>query len=82
MTFGEAEEEFGMDDETVGLGMIGQGSGKVRGEQVDARSKGKYYIHSVLVISAVSHYSQPLPCRFEIVAISPALRRDRVTQTI
>ncbi|ORX33869.1 hypothetical protein BD324DRAFT_584604 [Kockovaella imperatae] len=41
MEFGKAEEEFGMDDETVGLGMVGQGSGRVRGEQVDARSKAK-----------------------------------------
>ena len=41
MEFGKSEDEFGMDDETVGLGMIGAGSGKVRGEQVDARSKGK-----------------------------------------
>lgn len=40
--FGKAEDETGMDDETVGLGMIGSSSGRVRGEQVDARSKGKY----------------------------------------
>ena len=41
MEFGKAEEEFGMDDETVGLGMIGSSSGRVRGETVDARSKGE-----------------------------------------
>jgi hypothetical protein len=40
MAFGEAEEEHGVDDETVGLGMIGR-AGRVRGETVDARSKAK-----------------------------------------
>lgn len=30
-----------MDDETVGLGMIGSASGRVRAENVDARSKGE-----------------------------------------
>lgn len=39
--FGKAEDETGMDDETVGLGMIGSSSGRVRGDQVDARSKGE-----------------------------------------
>jgi U4/U6 small nuclear ribonucleoprotein PRP31 len=41
MEFGKAEEEIGMDDETVGLGMIGSASGRVRAENVDARSKGE-----------------------------------------
>ena len=41
MEFGKAEEETGVDDETVGLGMIGSASGRVRGETVDARSKAK-----------------------------------------
>ncbi|KAK6903291.1 U4/U6 small nuclear ribonucleoprotein PRP31 [Kwoniella mangroviensis CBS 10435] len=41
MEFGKAEEEIGVDDETVGLGMIGSGSGRVRGEVADARSKAK-----------------------------------------
>ncbi|ORY22575.1 hypothetical protein BCR39DRAFT_551324 [Naematelia encephala] len=41
MEFGRPEEETGVDDETVGLGMIGAGSGRVRGEVVDARSKAK-----------------------------------------
>ena len=40
MEFGKAEEETGVDDETVGLGMIGT-AGKVRGEMADAKSKGK-----------------------------------------
>lgn len=40
MEFGKAEAETGYDDETVGLGMIGAGSGRVRGEVADARSKG------------------------------------------
>jgi U4/U6 small nuclear ribonucleoprotein PRP31 len=43
MEFGKAEEETGMDDETVGLGMIGSASGRVRGDQVDARSKGELH---------------------------------------
>lgn len=41
MEFGKAEEEIGVDDETVGLGMIGS-AGRVRGEMADARSKGAY----------------------------------------
>ncbi|WWC69164.1 uncharacterized protein I206_103100 [Kwoniella pini CBS 10737] len=41
MEFGKAEEEIGIDDETVGLGMIGSGSGRVRGEVADSRSKAK-----------------------------------------
>lgn len=41
MEFGKAEEETGVDDETIGLGMIGSASGRVRGEVVDARSKAK-----------------------------------------
>jgi len=41
MEFGRPEDETGMDDETVGLGMIGAGTGRVRGETVDAKSKGK-----------------------------------------
>lgn len=40
MEFGKAEEETGVDDETVGLGMIGS-AGKVRGEMADAKSKGE-----------------------------------------
>lgn len=43
MEFGKAEEEIGVDDETVGLGMLGQ-AGKVRGPAVDSRSKGKSHI--------------------------------------
>lgn len=41
MEFGKAEEEIGVDNETVGLGMIGS-AGRVRGEMADARSKGTY----------------------------------------
>ncbi|WWD16212.1 hypothetical protein CI109_100638 [Kwoniella shandongensis] len=40
MEFGKAEDEVGIDDETVGLGMIGS-AGRVRGEVADARSKAK-----------------------------------------
>ena len=46
MEFGKAEEETGVDDEVVGLGMIGASSGRVRGETVDARSKGGHGIIS------------------------------------
>lgn len=41
MEFGKAEEEADMDDESVGLGMIGSASGRVRGEVADAKSKGE-----------------------------------------
>jgi U4/U6 small nuclear ribonucleoprotein PRP31 len=41
MEFGKAEEETGAYDETVGLGMIGSNSGRVRGQVVDAKSKGE-----------------------------------------
>jgi U4/U6 small nuclear ribonucleoprotein PRP31 len=40
MEFGKAEAEADMDDETVGLGMIGSSSGRVRSEIVDSKSKG------------------------------------------
>lgn len=48
MEFGKAEEETGVDDETVGLGMIGS-AGKVRGEMADAKSKGE---HTILEITS------------------------------
>ena len=38
MAFGEAEEEIGAFDQTKGLGMIG--SGKVRGNAGEAKSRG------------------------------------------
>ncbi|WVN86568.1 uncharacterized protein L203_101735 [Cryptococcus depauperatus CBS 7841] len=40
MEFGKVEEEIGVDDETVGLGMIGS-TGRVRAEVADSRSKAK-----------------------------------------
>jgi len=40
MAFGEAEEEVGAFDQTKGLGMIGAGTGKVRANLGEARSKG------------------------------------------
>jgi U4/U6 small nuclear ribonucleoprotein PRP31 len=40
MVFGQAEEETGAYDETVGLGMIGTASGKIRAEAVNKASKG------------------------------------------
>jgi len=39
MAFGEVEEEVGAFDETVGLGMVGQG--KVRAGEADAKSRAK-----------------------------------------
>ena len=41
MEFGKAEDETGVDDETVGLGMIGS-AGRVRGDMADAKSKGMF----------------------------------------
>ena len=41
MVFGQAEEETGLGGETVGLGMIGSSSGKIRAEAVNSASKGK-----------------------------------------
>ena len=41
MAFGEAEEEVGAFDETKGLGMIGVGTGKVRANLGEAKSRGK-----------------------------------------
>jgi len=45
MEFGKAEQEADMDDESVGLGMIGAGTGRVRSEVVDSRSKGMSLAH-------------------------------------
>ena len=41
MAFGEAEEEVGSFDETKGLGMIGVGTGKVRANLGEAKSRGE-----------------------------------------
>jgi hypothetical protein len=41
MAFGEAEEEVGAFDETKGLGMIGLGTGKVRANLGEAKSRGE-----------------------------------------
>jgi U4/U6 small nuclear ribonucleoprotein PRP31 len=41
MAFGEAEEEVGAFDETKGLGMIGVGTGKVRANMGEAKTRGK-----------------------------------------
>lgn len=40
LEFGKAEEEVGAFDETVGLGMIGSGAGKVRAGEADSKSRG------------------------------------------
>lgn len=40
MAFGEVEEETGAYDQTVGLGMIGSSTGRVRAEAVDNKSRG------------------------------------------
>ena len=41
MAFGEAEEEVGAFDETKGLGMIGVGTGKVRANLGEAKTRGE-----------------------------------------
>lgn len=41
MAFGEAEEEVGAFDESKGLGMIGVGTGKVRANLGEAKTRGK-----------------------------------------
>lgn len=41
MVFGQAEEETGAYDETVGLGMIGSASGRVRAEAASKANKAK-----------------------------------------
>lgn len=65
MEFGKAENEMGMDDETVGLGMIGSSS-RVRGEVADARSKGtvatlKLRVHSADLPLSKTLSSQQAP---------------------
>ena len=42
MAFGQAEEETGAYDETMGMGMIGNASGRVRAQAGEAKSKGVY----------------------------------------
>lgn len=44
MAFGQAEEEVGAFDETVGLGMVG--TGKVRAGEADSKSRGDLSSHS------------------------------------
>jgi hypothetical protein len=58
MEFGKAEDETGMDDETVGMGMIGSASGRVRGEVADARSKGMSCKCILAVSDADNTFSQ------------------------
>ena len=41
VAFGEAEEEVGAFDQTKGMGMIGNSSGKVRANAGDAKTRGK-----------------------------------------
>jgi U4/U6 small nuclear ribonucleoprotein PRP31 len=41
MAFGEAEEEVGVFDQTKGLGMIGVGTGKVRANLGEAKTRGE-----------------------------------------
>ena len=64
MEFGKPEDETGMDDETVGLGMIGAGTGRVRGETVDARSKGEYFwIYSWYLWRLIYYDSEIISCQ-------------------
>jgi hypothetical protein len=51
-----------MDDESVGLGMIGAGTGRVRSEVVDSRSKGKSPAHFCLthiMLTSQPNYHEP-----------------------
>ncbi|KAJ9122068.1 hypothetical protein QFC24_004295 [Naganishia onofrii] len=41
MAFGEVEQETGAFDETVGMGMIGSSTGRVRAEAIDSKSRAK-----------------------------------------
>ncbi len=43
MVFGQEEEETGAFDETVGMGMIGSASGRIRGAVVDNKRKGEHF---------------------------------------
>ena len=44
MVFGQAEEETGITgEESIGLGMIGNASGKIRAEAVNKAIKGKRF---------------------------------------
>lgn len=54
MVFGQAEAEVGAYDETVGMGMIGSSSGKVRANVGEARSKGTFsnLLHNILQIKS------------------------------
>lgn len=56
MAFGEAEEEVGAFDETKGLGMLGSvGTGKVRANVVDSKSRG----------------TDMTSCQFHMLTLSP-----------
>ena len=63
MEFGKAEEETGVDDETVGLGMIGQ-AGKVRAQTVDSRSKGTR--------------DSPVPWRLWLTSVAKLSRANKI----
>lgn len=52
MKFGEAEEETGAYDETMGLGMIGSSSGKIRAQGAEAKSAGASYLPLTCVTGA------------------------------
>lgn len=50
MKFGEAEEEVGAYDETMGMGMIGTSSGSVRAGAGESRSKGEHRVFCSLFL--------------------------------
>ena len=60
MEFGKAEAEADMDDESVGLGMIGSSTGRVRSEVVDSRSKGTQFPVHVCTATRADLYSQTI----------------------
>lgn len=56
--FGKAEEEIDQDDESVGLGMIGQ-AGRVRAQVADTKSKGEFFVVSCAVLYCTDSFPQP-----------------------
>ncbi|KAL0581988.1 U4/U6-U5 snRNP complex subunit prp31 [Marasmius crinis-equi] len=58
MAFGEAEEEVGAFDQTKGMGMIGAGTGKVRANLGESKSKAKMSKANKLRTAALTRAAQ------------------------
>jgi hypothetical protein len=65
MAFGEAEEEVGAFDQTKGLGMIGVGTGKVRANLGEAKTRGEqtsfyfFFLSGFLTFGVTSELTLP-----------------------